>query len=54
MSIVLQGELPVFVAASNGKAETVTTLVNLKANINECNQKAIDFGLTQVSPFALD
>ena len=49
-----QGELPIFVAALNGEAETVQALIQFKANINECNQKAIDFGLTQVSPFALD
>ena len=51
---VAQGELPIFVAASNGEAKTVKALVQLKANINECNQKAIDFKLTYLSYFALD
>ena len=50
----VQGDTPIFVAALNGEAETVKALVQLKANINECNQKAMDFELQHVSHFALD
>ena len=50
----MQGETPIFAACLNGRTETVKALVQLKANINECNQKAIDFKLTYLSYFALD
>ena len=50
----MQGETPIFAACLNGRAETVKTLIQVKANINERNPKAIDFELRHVSFFALD
>ena len=49
----VQGVTAVFAACLNGRTETVKALVQLKANINECNQKAIDLKLTYLSYFAL-
>ena len=50
----LQGETPIFVAGLHGWVpETVETLIQLKANINECNQKAIDVGLASAVCFAV-
>ena len=40
---VTYGEVPVFVAALNGKVEAVKALVQLNADVNECNQMVIDF-----------
>ena len=50
----VQGVTPIFVATLNGEAETVKALVQLKADINECNLKAIDFEMRHVCHFVLD